>query len=72
MRWLRSIGGECRTGIRADEQIGMVPVTKLIAPSGKFLVWSGNDQFEELSTYAVEFFDRRLEVASPFSSVKRS
>lgn len=70
--WLRSIGGQCRTGIRADHVVGMVPVTKLISPTGAFVVWNGNDQFEELPLYTIEYFDRRLCILSPFTSVKRS
>jgi len=72
MRWLRSIGGQCKTGIQADEVRGMVPVTKLVAPNGRHVIYSGNDQNEELSSYIVERFDSRLQVASPFPSVKRS
>jgi len=71
-RWLRSIGGQCRSGIRADHNVGMVPVTKLIGPSGASLIWNGNDQSEELSSYIIEQFDRRLGVLSPFPGVKRS
>jgi len=72
MQWLRSIGGESRTGIRADHEVGMVPVTKLVSPSGRFVIWNGNDQSEELSTYMVEYFDRRLQVLSPFASRPRA
>lgn len=72
MYWLKNDGGECRPGIAADEQIGMVPVTKLVAKNGKYVIHPGNDQSEVLSSFTIEYFDRRLEVISPFHSVKRS
>lgn len=72
MYWLRSIGGECRSGIAADPVRGMVPVTKMIAPTGRHVIHPGNDQSEVLSTHVIERYDRRLEVVSPFPSVPRS
>jgi hypothetical protein len=72
MRWLHSQGGECKTGIGADPVIGMVPVTKLVGPDGRFVVWPGNDQYEILASYTIEYLDTRLGVLSPFASVKRS
>ena len=72
MFWLKSIGGSCRSGIGADPAIGMVPVIKLISPTGRYVVHPGNDESEELSPYMVEYFDRRLQVASPFRAVPRA
>lgn len=72
MYWLRSIGGECKSGIGADPVRGMVPITKLIAPNGKHVIHPGNDQSEVLSAHLVERMDRRLQVASPFPSVPRA
>jgi len=72
MRWLESIGGKYRSGMQADQQRGMVPVTKLIGPDGRHVIVPGNDQSEVLSTYYVEYLDRRLGVLSPFRSVPRS
>lgn len=70
MRWLRSEGGECRSGIAADHQVGMVPVTKLVAANGRHVIHPGNDQYEELSPLTVSYFDRRLQIASPFASIR--
>lgn len=73
MQWLRGEGGTCRTGIGANPDIGMVPVTKLISPDGtRYVIHSGNDQDEELSPLIIDYFDRRLGVLSPFASVLRS
>jgi len=72
MRWIKSIGGECRTGIGADHTRGMVPVTKLIAPNGRHVIYPGNDQNEVLARHIIERFDNRLLVVSPFPSVERS
>lgn len=72
MGWLRSQGGESKTGITADPNRGMVPVTKLVSPDGRYVIHPGNDQFEVLSRYTIEYFDRRLRVLSPFSSVARA
>jgi hypothetical protein len=66
MRWLQSIGGECKTGIAVDDVIGMVPKIKLIAPSGKSVVVVNMDQKEPLSPLLIENWDRRLELLSPF------
>jgi hypothetical protein len=71
--WLRSQGGQCRSGIGADPEIGMVPVTKLISPDGtRHVIHPSGDQAEELSTYTIEYFDRRLGVLSPFRGVPRA
>lgn len=70
MRWLRSQGGECRSGIAADHVRGMVPVTKLVTSGGRHVIHPGNDQNEELSPLTIAYFDRRLEVCSPFPSVR--
>lgn len=70
MRWLKSEGGQCRSGIAADHMVGMVPVTKLIAANGRHVVHPGNDQGEVLSPLTIAYFDRRLQVASPFPSVR--
>ena len=72
MHWLKSEGGQCRTGIGVDHDIGMVPVTKLISPEGKWVIHPGNDQSEHLSKFTIEYFDRRLGVLSPFKSVPRA
>lgn len=72
MYWLRSIGGQCKSGIGADHTRGMVPVTKLVGPSGKHVIYPGNDQSEVLSKHMIERMDRRLEVASPFPSIPRA
>lgn len=72
MGWLRGQGGECRAGIAADPTRGMVPVTKLISPDGRYVIHPGSDQFEVLSRYTIEYFDRRLQMASPFVSVPRA
>lgn len=66
MHWLRSIGGNCKSGIGADEKIGMVPVVRLVAPDGKHVTHGGGNQYEILSTITIRYFDRRLGVESPF------
>jgi hypothetical protein len=66
MRWLQSIGGDCRSGIAVDEVIGMVPKIKLIAPSGKSLVVVNMAQSDRLSPLLIENWDRRLGLLSPF------
>jgi len=73
MFWLKSVGGNYRSGIGADPDVGMVPVTKLISPDGRHhVIHPGNDRGEELSPYIVEYFDRRLQLVSPFRSVPRA
>jgi hypothetical protein len=72
MYWLRSQGGECRTGIGADSSRGMVPVTKLISPDGLYVIHPGNNQSEVLSRFTIEYFDRRLQMISPFASTLRA
>lgn len=72
MRWLHSVGGECRHGIAAGDS-GMEPVIKLISPDGtRHVIHAGNDQSEHLSTYIIDYFDRRLLLASPFKSIPRA
>jgi hypothetical protein len=66
MRWLQSIGGECKTGIAIDDAIGVVPKIKLIAPSGKSVVVLNMDQNEAVSPLLIANWDRRLELLSPF------
>lgn len=72
MAWLRSVNGTCRTGIAADHNRGMVPVTKLIGPEGQHVIYPSGDQSEVLSRFTIEYFDRRLRVLSPFASVIRA
>ena len=72
MAWIRGIGGKCQTGIASDPTIGMVPVTKIVAPGGRHVIHAGNNQSERLSLYTIEMFDRRLQVISPFRSVPRA
>ena len=72
MHWLRGQGGECRSGIGADPDRGMVPVIKLIAPSGRSVVHPGGDQGEILTPSIVDFYDRRLQMLSPFRSIPRA
>jgi hypothetical protein len=69
MHWLRKQGGHCKSGIAADEIIGMVPVTKLISPVGKHVIHHGGDQSEELSALMIDYYDRRLQMISPFRSL---
>ena len=54
----------------ADEVRGMVPVVKLIAPDGRYVLFAG-DWNEELSLSTVDHFDRRLGMISPFRSIDR-
>lgn len=72
MHWLRDQGGECRSGIGADPERGMVPVVKMIAPNGRWVVHPGGDQGEVLAASIVDFYDRRLQMLSPFQSVPRA
>ena len=72
MHWLESVGGRCQNGIQADDIIGMVPVIKLIAPNGKHVLHDGDDQSEVLSPLTIDYFDRRLQVLSPFRTVPRA
>lgn len=72
MMWLRDQGGHCKSGIGADHEIGMVPITKLVSPTGKYVIHAGNDQTEVLSRFMIDYFDRRMEMISPFKSVQRS
>lgn len=69
--WLNSVGGHCSSGIQSDPDIGMVPVTKLISPDGRRVIFPG-DQSEVLSPMSIEYLDRRLGVLSPFKSEPRS
>lgn len=72
LHWLRSIGGDWRQGIAAGDA-GMEPVIKLISPDrSRHVIHSGNDQAEPLSVYLIDYFDRRLQVASPFKSLPRA
>ena len=66
MRWLQSIGGDCKSGIALDDAIGMVPKIKLIAPNGKSVVVVNMVQSDPLSPLLIENWDRRLELLSPF------
>lgn len=68
MMWLKSQGGQCKSGIAADHDRGMVPVTKLVSPTGSHVIHPGNNQGEKLSTLTIEYFDRRLVLYSPFRS----
>jgi hypothetical protein len=68
MQWLRGIGGKCRTGIGADPEIGMVPVTLLEAPSGEYVIHGDDKQHAQLSQNAIDYFDRRLRLTSPWNS----
>ena len=68
MHWLTGVGGQCRRGIGADEKIGMVPIIKLIAPDGAYVIHGGNNEFEVLSPLIISYFDRRLGLESPFRS----
>lgn len=72
MYWLRQQGGHCKNGISTDEIVGMTPVIKLVAPSGRYVIHSGDNQLETLSPLTVEYFDRRLQLLSPFRSVPRA
>lgn len=72
MNWLKTVGGHCQSGIQADNEIGMVPVTKLIGPSGKYVIHPGNNQALVLSVFIIDNFDRRLEVVSPFGSAPQA
>lgn len=73
MRWLKDQGGHCQHGIQADNEIGMVPVIKLVSPDGsKWVIHAGNDQNEELSAFTIDRFDRRLGIVSPFKSIPRA
>lgn len=72
MHWLKSIGGHCKSGLGADEDIGMVPVIKLVAPNGKHVIVGGDGQTERLSPLMIDYLDRRLQVISPFKSVPRA
>jgi hypothetical protein len=71
-RWLESIGGRWQHGIAADEVIGMVPVLKLVAPGGRYVIHGDTDENEVLSSLTIEYFDRRLLVLSPFRSTPRA
>lgn len=68
MRWLAENGGRCSTGVGADPEIGMVSVTRLVAANGRSVIHYGTDQSEPLSPSLVAYFDRRLNVMSPFRS----
>ncbi len=72
MAWIKSTGGRCRTGVGQDDAIGMVPVTKIIAVSGRHVIFPGADPDEVLSPSTIENFDRRLMVISPFRGIQRS
>ena len=54
MRWLQNQGDRCQSGIQADDAIGMVPVIKMIGPSGRYVIHGGNDQSEVLSPLTIE------------------
>ncbi len=66
MRWLQSVGGESKTGIALDNEIGMVPKVKLVAPGGGSVVIVNMDQNEIASPLLIENWDRRLRLLSPF------
>jgi len=66
MVWIRSEGGTCSSGIGGDDAIGMVPVIKITAYNGRYVVHPSADQNEILSPSVLESYDRRLRVLSPF------
>lgn len=69
MHWLKGQGGKCRSGIGADEKIGMVSVILLEAPNGEnYLVHSNDKQNARLSQETIDYFDRRLGLKSPYGS----
>ena len=68
MVWLKSQGGKCRSGIGADEKIGMVPVILLESPNGSYVVHSNDKQNARLSEDTINYFDRRLGMKSPYGS----
>jgi hypothetical protein len=72
MHWINSVGGHCKNGIGADEEIGMVPVIKIVAPNGRHVIHGGDDQMEILSAMTIENYDRRLQMVSPFKSTPRA
>jgi hypothetical protein len=49
-----------------DDDIGMVPKVKLIAPNGNYVVVVDMKQHEIASPTLIENWDRRLGVLSPF------
>ena len=66
MAWLRHIGGETKSGICIDNKIGMVPVIKMVTPDGKSVLVVNTPETTVLSDSTVKYYDRRLNVCSPF------
>lgn len=66
MCWLRDQGGECRTGVGLDPEIGMIPRVRLQAPNGRVAFIAGVDQHDELAPAVIGSLDRRLGILSPF------
>lgn len=71
MAWIARNGGHCQSGLGVDDAIGMVPVIKIVAASGRHVVHPSANQAEVLSPSIVEYYDRRLCVLSPFRSTER-
>lgn len=71
MVWIAQTGGHCQNGIGVDDEIGMVPVIKIVAANGRWVIHPSNDQSEILAPSVVENYDRRLQVVSPFKTTPR-
>ncbi|MBA5779544.1 hypothetical protein H2509_20630 [Stappia sp. F7233] len=72
MAWVRDSGGYCTNGIQADHEIGMVPVIKLVADSGRYVIHPSDNQSEILEPSLIEYYDRRLGLVSPFKTTPRA
>ena len=63
LMWAQSVGCTCENGYGGMH--GSV-FWKITAPSGKHLVIVGVQQNERLTSYSINYYDRRLGLQSPF------
>lgn len=67
LRWLESVGGSFSVGNQADPDIGMVPAIRMTSPGGRRVIYTGSQE-ELLTASLIAYFDRRLDLLSPFVS----
>ena len=66
--WARTQGCKAQSGVMSEDDGTMVTVTKIVAPSGRWVVAS-EGQTERLDPSSLSRLDRRLGLKSPFSGV---
>mgnify|MGYP003394684193 CR=1 FL=1 len=67
--WTKSQKCEISFGVAYDSDGTMHKITKIVAPSGRWVIEVGTDQTDFLVPATIWHFDRRLGIASPFFSL---